>query len=189
MTRARSAAGFLAPMIAAAAAGAIPITFEFRGEVTELVDPIIGSGGPGYTVGSMNPGAALPFGMIKPGPDTGIGGLQISYLNCTGYHYDQTHVWGFTHSRIDGMGVPDYGALLVMPTVGVDETKIEIGGARSLFDHEHEAASPGYYAVDLVDTGVHAELTSTMAVALATTARDTSNTATPATVLNIPLTP
>ncbi len=141
--------------------------FEWPEEsLVEHVDPFIGTGGIGYQVGTINPGAFVPFGMVKPGPDTGIGGLQISYLNCTGYHYDQTHVWGFTHSRINGMGVPDYGALLVVPTVGVDETKIEIGGARSLFDHAQEEASPGYYAVDLLDTGVHAELTSTMAVAL-----------------------
>ena len=141
--------------------------FEWPQEsLVEHVDPFIGSGGIGYQVGTINPGASVPFGMVKPGPDTGIGGLQISFLNCTGYHYDQTHVWGFTHSRINGMGVPDYGALLVVPTVGVDAAKIEIGGARSLFDHEHEEASPGYYAVDLLDPGVHVELTATMAVAL-----------------------
>src|SRR5262245_40055798 len=84
------------------------------------VDPRIGTGGLGYAVGTTNPGASLPFGMIKPGPDTGIGATQISFLNCTGYHYDQTHVWGFSHSRINGMGVPDYGAVLVTPTVGMD---------------------------------------------------------------------
>jgi predicted alpha-1,2-mannosidase len=141
--------------------------FEWPQEsLVEHVDPFIGTGGIGYQVGTINPGASVPFGMVKPGPDTGIGGLQISFLNCTGYHYDQTHVWGFTHSRINGMGVPDYGALLVVPTVGVDAAKIEIGGARSLFDHEREEASPGYYAVDLLDPGVHVELTSTMAVAL-----------------------
>ena len=134
--------------------------------LVEHVDPFIGTGGLGYRVGTINPGASLPFGMVKPGPDTGIGGLQLSYLNCTGYHFDQTHVWGFSHSRINGMGVPDYGALLIVPTVGVDAAKIEIGGARSLFDHAQEEASPGYYAVDLLDVGVHAELTATMSVAL-----------------------
>jgi predicted alpha-1,2-mannosidase len=134
--------------------------------LVEHVDPFIGSGGIGYQVGTINPGASVPFGMVKPGPDTGIAGLQLSYLNCTGYHWDQTHLWGFSHSRINGMGVPDYGALLVVPTVGVDAAKIEIGGARSLFDHAHEEASPGYYAVDLLDAGVHAELTATTAVAL-----------------------
>ncbi|HWB77287.1 MAG TPA: GH92 family glycosyl hydrolase [Nannocystaceae bacterium] len=130
------------------------------------VDPRIGTGGLGYGVGTTNPGATVPFGMIKPGPDTGVGGTQVSFLNCTGYHYDQTHIWGFSHSRINGMGVPDYGAVLVTPTVGVDADTVMRGGARSLFDHAHEESSPGYYAVDLLDSGVHAELTSTTRVAL-----------------------
>ncbi len=131
-----------------------------------LVDPFVGSGGLGYRVGTTNPGASVPFGMIKPGPDTGLAGLQISFLNCTGYHYDQTHVWGFSHSRINGMGVPDYGALLITPTVGLDPSMLTRGGARSAFDHAREQASAGYYAVDLLDVGVHAELTATTRVAL-----------------------
>lgn len=131
-----------------------------------LVDPFIGTGGLGYRVGTTNPGASVPFGMIKPGPDTGLSGLQISFLNCTGYHYDQTHVWGFSHSRINGMGVPDYGALLVTPSVGLEPAMLTRGGARSAFDHAHEQASAGYYAVDLLDVGVHAELTATTRVAL-----------------------
>jgi predicted alpha-1,2-mannosidase len=127
--------------------------------LTELVDPIIGSGGPGYTVGSMNPGAAVPFGMIKPGPDTGLGPLQISFMNCTGYSYEQTHLWGFSHSRLNGMGVPDYGAVQVTPTVGMSADKAAIAGARSLYDHADELASPGYYAATLIEPGVRAELT------------------------------
>jgi predicted alpha-1,2-mannosidase len=130
------------------------------------VDPIIGTGGLGFRVGTVNPGATVPFGMVKPGPDTGLGALQISFVNCTGYHYDQTHIWGFSHSRINGMGVPDYGALLVTPTLGIDEAKLGEGGARSLFDHADEVASAGYYAVTLADTGVRAELTATTRVAL-----------------------
>ncbi|MBC8068782.1 MAG: glycoside hydrolase family 92 protein [Deltaproteobacteria bacterium] len=132
----------------------------------EAVDPIIGSGGVGYRVGTVNPGATVPFGMIKPGPDTGVGAAQLPDMNCTGYHYDQTHVWGFSHSRVNGMGVPDYGAVLVTPTLGIDADKITRGGARSSFDHDGEQSSAGYYAVDLVDVGVHAELTATTRVAL-----------------------
>lgn len=127
--------------------------------LTELVDPLIGTGGTGYKVGSMNPGPALPFGMIKPGPDTGIGPVQISYMNCTGYYYEQTHLWGFSHSRLNGMGVPDYGAVQVTPTLGMSAAKAVIGGARSLFDHAEEEASPGYYAATLSEPGVRAELT------------------------------
>jgi predicted alpha-1,2-mannosidase len=133
--------------------------------LTPAVDPLIGSGGLGYAVGTMNPGASRPFGMIKPGPDTGLGPLQISFLNCTGYHYDQTDIWGFSHSRINGMGVPDYGALLVTPTVGMEASKAAIAGARSPFSHEDEEASPGYYAATLEGPGVRAELTATDRVA------------------------
>jgi predicted alpha-1,2-mannosidase len=129
--------------------------------LSELVDPMIGTGGVGYTVGTMNPGPSLPFGMIKPGPDSGLGPVQISFLNCTGYHYDQTHIWGFSHSRLNGMGVPDYGAVQVTPTVGMQAEMIEAGGARSLFDHAEEWAEAGYYAVDLLEPGIHAELTTT----------------------------
>ncbi|MCA9657165.1 MAG: GH92 family glycosyl hydrolase [Myxococcales bacterium] len=133
--------------------------------LSALVDPRIGSGGLGYTVGTMNPGASLPFGMIKPGPDTGLGPLQLSFLNCTGYHYDQTDIWGFSHSRINGMGVPDYGAVLVTPTTGMTPEKAAIAGARSPFDHADEVAEPGYYAATLIDPAIRAELTTTARVA------------------------
>lgn len=147
--------------------GGVPEPYDWPDEALTLhVDPRIGTGGLGFRVGTTNPGATVPFGMVKPGPDTGLGGLQLSYLNCTGYHYDQTHIWGFSHSRINGMGVPDYGALLVTPTVGIDQSKLVDGGARSSFDHADEETSPGYYAVTLADTGVRAELTSTTRVAL-----------------------
>ncbi|MEZ4381782.1 MAG: GH92 family glycosyl hydrolase [Nannocystaceae bacterium] len=134
-------------------------------QLSALVDPRIGSGGLGYTVGTMNPGASLPFGMIKPGPDTGLGPLQLSFLNCTGYHYDQTDIWGFSHSRINGMGVPDYGAVLVTPTTGMTPDKAAIAGARSPFDHADEVAEPGYYAATLSEPGIRAELTTTARVA------------------------
>ncbi|MCA9717008.1 MAG: glycoside hydrolase family 92 protein, partial [Myxococcales bacterium] len=131
-------------------------------DLTALVDPMIGSGGVGYGVGTINPGPTVPFSLVKVGPDTGLAGLQLSFVNCAGYSYDNTHVWGFAHNRFNGMGVPDYGALLVTPTTAMDSGKTKRGGARSLFSHDQEEAEPGYYAVTLLDTGVHAELTGGM---------------------------
>lgn len=130
--------------------------------LTPWVDPWIGTGGAGYGVGTTNPGPAVPFGMIKPGPDTGLGPLQLPFTHCTGYSYDDTHVWGFSHSRLSGMGVPDYGAVLITPTTGMDPVKAQLGGARSSFTHDREEVAVGYYAVDLLDAGVSAELTSGM---------------------------
>ena len=151
--------------------------------LTDQVDPRIGSGGVGYTVGTMNPGASLPFGMIKPGPDTGLGPLQLSFLNCTGYHAEQTHVWGFSHSRINGMGVPDYGAIQIAPTRGMDPGKAAVGGARSIYDHADEDAQPGYYSVLLTDPGVLAELTTTTRAARHRYTWDVDAQADPATLV------
>ncbi len=131
-------------------------------DLTALVDPFIGSGGVGYGVGTMNPGPTVPFSLVKAGPDTGIAGLQIGFSNCTGYSYNDTHLWGFSHNRFNGMGVPDFGALLITPTIGMDEGKTAKGGARSLFSHEQEWAEPGYYGVTMLDTGILAELTGAM---------------------------
>ena len=127
--------------------------------LSDYIDPMIGTGGVGYTVGTMNPGPALPFSMIKAGPDTGLGPLQIGFMNCTGYHYDQLHLWGFSHSRINGMGVPDYGAVQVMATTGFGPDQAERAGSRAVLDHAGEVAAAGYYAVDLPDHGIRAELT------------------------------
>ena len=129
--------------------------------LSQYIDPSIGTGGNGYAVGTMNPGPALPFSMIKPGPDTGLGPVQIGFMNCTGYHWEQPHIWGFSHSRINGMGVPDYGAVQVMPSVGMDASKTTQGGARSLYEHEQEHSAAGYYSVELAELGVLAELTAT----------------------------
>ncbi|MCA9691202.1 MAG: GH92 family glycosyl hydrolase [Myxococcales bacterium] len=128
-------------------------------DLTQWVDPRIGSGGTGFGVGSINPGPTVPFSLVKVGPDTGLGGLQIGFTNCAGYSYADTHLWGFAHTRFNGMGVPDFGAILVTPTTGMDAAKAVSGGARSAFSHEQEIAEVGYYAVDLLDTGIHAELT------------------------------
>ncbi len=131
-------------------------------DLTALVDPMIGSGGIGYGVGTINPGPTVPFSLVKAGPDTGIAGLQIGFSNCAGYSYNDTHLWGFAHNRFNGMGVPDFGALLITPTIGMDPSKTAKGGARSLFSHEQEWAEPGYYGVTMLDTGIFAELTGAM---------------------------
>jgi len=130
--------------------------------LVDWVDPRIGTGGTGYGVGTTNPGPAVPFGMVKLGPDTGLGPLQLPFTNCTGYSYNDTHLWGFSHSRLSGMGVPDYGALLITPTRGMDPSKAQRGGARSSFSHDTEQVAVGYYAVQLPDSGVRAELTGGM---------------------------
>lgn len=127
----------------------------------EWVDPRIGSGGQGFEVGSVNPGPLRPFGMVKVGPDTRSSAGAIEYLHCAGYHYDDTHVAGFSHNHAYGMGVADYGQIAWMPRDGWNDAWTTDSGRAAPFDHADEEAAAGYYAVTLGDDGVRVELTAT----------------------------
>jgi predicted alpha-1,2-mannosidase len=127
--------------------------------LTAYVNPFIGTGGDGFGVGTTSPGATRPFGMVKLAPDTGTATGQLQFQNCTGYFYTNPFVWGFSHSRFSGMGVPDYGAVSVMPVRGLKEDVRLPYGARSKFSHDDEEASVGYYRVKLTDADTMAELT------------------------------
>lgn len=113
------------------------------------VDPFIGTGGHGHTY----PGAALPFGMVQLSPDTRLTGWD----SCSGYHYSDNIIYGFSHTHLSGTGVPDYNDVLFMPTTG--PVRLHRDHYRSRFNHRDETARPGYYSVMLEDYNVKAELT------------------------------
>ena len=130
--------------------------FSQNKKLIEYVDPFIGTGGHGHTY----PGATLPFGMMQLSPDTGIEGWDW----CSGYHYSDNSIMGFSHTHLSGTGAADLADILFMPTVGdlnfSPGSKLKPGeGYRSRFKHENEIASPGYYSVYLDDYKVKAELT------------------------------
>ncbi len=124
------------------------------------VDPTIGTGGPSAAVGSINPGAVLPWGMVQAGPATRAS-FEAPFYHCAGYYYEDTAITGFGHTFAHGMGVTEMGGILVMPKNGWEDGFTKTRGRLSAFDHTTEWASPGYYAVDLLDDGIHAELTAT----------------------------
>src|SRR2546421_7223844 len=112
--------------------------------LTEYVNPFIGTGGHGHTF----PGATLPFGMVQLSPDTRLSGWD----GCSGYHYSDQLIYGFTHTHLSGTGISDYGDILLMPTVGqvslhAAEGARSVNGYASQFSHKNETAQPGYYAV------------------------------------------
>ncbi len=121
----------------------------------KYVNPFIGTGGHGHTY----PGASAPFGMMQLSPDTRYQGWD----GCSGYHYSDSVIYGFSHTHLSGTGVEDYCDLLIVPQTGEPKTipgylNPEKGGYGSTFSHQKEKASPGYYAVEL-DNGIKAELT------------------------------
>ena len=123
-------------------------------DVNQYVDPFIGTGGHGHTF----PGATVPFGMMQLSPDTRLTGWD----GCSGYHYTDDTVYGFSHTHLSGTGVSDYGDLLLMPFVGTTQYNNGADGSDgygSAFSKENEAASPGYYTTRLDKYGIDVELT------------------------------
>ncbi len=119
---------------------------------TNYVNPFIGTGGHGHTY----PGAVCPFGMVQLSPDTRLTGWD----GCSGYHYSDTIVYGFSHTHLSGTGVPDYADILFLPFQG-EIKKYEQKKPGSVFNHKMESASPGLYSVYLEDYQVDVTLTAT----------------------------
>ncbi len=136
-------------------------TPSIRGDknLSHWVNPFIGTGGHGHTY----PGATRPFGMVQLSPDTRLDGWD----GCSGYHYTDSLIYGFSHTHLQGTGVSDYGDLLIMPTNNSVNPGNNWGERyRSSFRKETEQAHAGYYAVHLDDHNITAELTATTRVGI-----------------------
>jgi len=121
--------------------------------LTNYVNTFIGTGGHGHTY----PGATLPYGMMQLSPDTRLDGWD----GCSGYHYSDSYIYGFSHTHLSGTGISDYGDVLLMPTNAINFNNGANGkkGYRAHFSHDNEYAEPGYYKVHLDSTNIDVELT------------------------------
>lgn len=125
-------------------------------QLVNFVNPKIGTAAHGHTF----PGATRPFGMVQLSPDTGIEGWDW----CSGYHYSDSSIIGFSHTHLSGTGRPELLDILLMPTNGgiqfdAGSKENPDAGYRSRYSHEKETAKAGYYAVVLEDYAINAELT------------------------------
>lgn len=125
-------------------------------DFAQYVNPFIGTDFHGHTF----PGATLPFGLVQLSPDTRLTGWD----GCSGYHYSDSVVYGFSHTHLSGTGVSDYGDILLMPTVG--KPKFNNVDYSSSFSKKNEKATAGYYSVFLDKPKVLAELTATARVGM-----------------------
>lgn len=131
----------------------------FTEKLTSYVNTFTGTDGPGNTY----PGAVVPFGMVQLSPDNGLPGWD----RIAGYFYPDSTIAGFSHTHLSGTGAGDMYDLLVMPLNSkFTESLTPEGRYRpySKFSHDKEKASPGYYSVDLLSSGIKAELTTTSRV-------------------------
>jgi len=146
-------AAFIAPVISPCSAD----------DFTSHVDPFIGSGGHGHVF----VGASVPFGAVQVGPAN----FHQGWDWCSGYHYSDSVLAGFTHLHLGGTGISDLGDILLMPftgklVTGPGSRKDPDAGYASRYTHDQEQVRPGYYSVTLLDHDVHAELTATERVGL-----------------------
>ena len=129
---------------------------------SQYVNPIIGSGGHGHVF----VGANVPFSAVQLGPNN----VPQGWDWCSGYHYSDHVIMGFSHNHLSGTGCADLGDIMLMPYSGKLRTSqgrdiIPGVSASSSFSHKNEKVTPGYYRV-LLDNGVNVELTTTERVGM-----------------------
>ncbi|MDE6240699.1 MAG: GH92 family glycosyl hydrolase [Muribaculaceae bacterium] len=113
---------------------------------TDLVNPFIGTGDHGHVF----LGANVPFGMVQLGPSQKIKGWDW----CSGYHYSDSTILGFSHTHLSGTGIGDLGDITLLPVTNPNDTAYT-------FSHDNEICRPGYYKVKFDDSDIEAELTAT----------------------------
>lgn len=126
----------------------------------QYVHPMIGTGGHGHTF----PGATNPFAMVQLSPDSRIDG---SWDGCSGYHYSDSIIYGFSHTHLSGTGCSDYGDISFMPVL-VKNSQTSVQNQDTLsskFSHQNEVSEAGYYAVKL-ENGVSVALSSSPRVGI-----------------------
>jgi len=122
-------------------------------KITKFVNPFIGTGGHGHTY----PGATAPFGMVQLSPDTRIS--MLDWDGCSGYHYSDSLIYGFSHTHLSGTGVADYCDILFMPFL--NGVRLEPAEYAQPFQKKQEKAEAGYYSVVLDRDRIKCELTAT----------------------------
>lgn len=129
-------------------------------QFVDYVNPFIGTS----NFGATNPGAIAPRGMASVSPFN-VAGKQNSSEKDSGwlsnpYVNGNTFLTGFSHVNLSGVGCPDLGVILTMPTTGkLNTNHLEYGS-----NYDFELAKPGYYGVLLSKYKVKTEVTATTRV-------------------------
>ncbi len=127
-------------------------------EPADWVDPFVGT----TNFGTTNPGAVCPNGMMSVVPFNVMGSDENVYDKdarwwSAPYEFHNKFFTGFAHVTLSGVGCPELGSLLVMPTTGALDVDYRNYGSK----YTGETASPGYYSNRLSKYGVLAEVTAT----------------------------
>ncbi len=138
----------------------LALTFaSAKGQTTkspsEYVNPFIGTSNFGVT----HPGPVMPGGMVSISPFNTIPSddhqIHTDGWCSTPYVFENKWTIGFTQVNLSGVGCPDLGSLLLMPTSG--DLKVDFREYATQMEDLH--AQAGYFST--VIGGVKAEMTAT----------------------------
>lgn len=133
--------------------------FSSARQLTDYVHPWVGSS----NFGTTNPGAVCPNGMMSVSPFNVTGSEKNKWDKdsrwwSTPYTSDNCWFTGFSHVNLSGVGCPELGTIITMPTSGELSTDYLLYGS----EYTGETAQPGYYALKLSKYDILAEVASTM---------------------------
>lgn len=127
-------------------------------KVTDYVNPFVGTS----NFGTTNPGAVCPNGMMSVSPFN-VSGSDINKWDkdsrwwSAPYTSDNSYFTGYSHINLSGVGCPEVGSIIVMPTSGEPEFDYRIYGS----EYDMEAAGPGYYTNRLTKYDIGTEVSAT----------------------------
>lgn len=129
----------------------------------DYVNPFIGTS----NYGTTNPGAVCPQGMMSVVPFNVMGSEKNRFDKdnqwwSTPYSADNKFFTGFAHGSLSGVGCPELGGLLLMPTTGALNVDYKSYGS----EYKDEVAHPGYYSATLTKYDIKAEATASMRTGL-----------------------
>ena len=130
-----------------------------RHTLTDYVNPFIGTS----NYGTTNPGALCPNGMMSVTPFNVMGSELNRYDKdsrwwSTPYSSDNKYFTGFSHVNLSGVGCPEVGLALTMPTSGPLMVDYHVYGS----EYTAEVAEPGYYGCELLAHNIKAEVSATL---------------------------
>lgn len=132
--------------------------------ILKHVNPFVGT----TNFGTTNPGAVCPNGLMSVAPFNVMGSADNKYDKdarwwSTPYDYTNSYFTGFSHVNLSGVGCPDLGSLLLMPTTGELDVDFHNYGSK----YKNEKASPGYYSTFLTKYNILCETSATMRTSIA----------------------
>ena len=126
--------------------------------LTDYVNPFVGTS----NFGTTNPGAVCPNGMMSVTPFNVTGSEKNVFDKdsrwwSTPYTSDNCYLTGFSHVNLSGVGCPEVGLALTMPTTGSLIVDYRMYGS----EYTDEVSRPGYHGCLLTNYGIRAEVSAT----------------------------